>query len=141
VDIWLTFAPSTTNHSPSKSVSDKKKVMDRVNEGKDGGASEWESASSLYKACLDTLNELCDHYLQRKEVSVGNKYRITEIEARLRRFDEEPLDKGILDDCLKGDKDLHDHVINLLRLLGNTLLRGMSMIISPSFHPVSRSLS
>ena len=115
--------------------------MDRVNEGNDGGVNEWESASSLYKACLDTLNELCNQHVQCKEVSVGNKYRITEIETRLKRFDEEPLDKGILDDCLKGDKDLHDHVINLLRLLGNVLLRGMSIIISPSSHSVSRSPS
>jgi hypothetical protein len=49
--------------------------MDRVNEGKDGGASEWESASSLYKACQQTLGALCDHFV----ASVENRHRICQI--------------------------------------------------------------
>jgi hypothetical protein len=135
VDIWLTFAPSTTNHSPPKSVSDKKKAMDRVNEGKDGGASEWESASSLYKACQQTLGALCDHFV----ASVENRHRICQIHTRLSHFGVEPLHKGILDECLKGNNDLRDYVINLLRSLGHTILRGMFIVSSPSSHSVSTS--
>ena len=130
--------------SLSESASDKKRVLQRANEGNDGGVSGGKSslcepALSLYKACLDTLNELCDQCVKRKDLSVANTYRICEIETRLLRFDEESLHNGILDDCLKGDKGLHDHVINQLGLLGTTLLGGMSIIISRSSHSVSTS--
>lgn len=137
VDIWLTFAPSRTNHSPSKSISDKKKVMDRVNEGNAGEPSEGGQASNLYKACQQSLGTLCDHHV----ASVENRYRICQIHTRLSHFGIGPLYNGFLDDCLKGNKDLGDYVIKLLRSLGNTILRGMFIVISPPSPSVSTSPS
>ena len=103
----------------------------------EGDSSEIDLASSLYRACLQTMSSLCQQYVASGNPSHGRKTQLVESHARLCLFGDGILHESGLELCLRVENDLRQEIVELLYRLGKTILTGMCSIPTISRASVS----